>query len=571
LIAAAYVLGETFSAVKDSVGPSRMSRAHSGYANDSDSGSGGYQSYWETHDGYRVATSPGGGIQAIFLVNHETRIPQLTLAMQESGAGAIVSEDEIYEDQLDEISRPFPLPGIGRSRLAVHTALLAYRDGTTGLSANSVLSLSGDAALKAAVAMAKSGHWPAPAARAKLNLPPARFAEKSYAGEVYPAAEYRMLAAARIWGVFHYFHPYRHLYGEDWDAVLAGFLPKMARAEDGRDYHLAVAEMVSHVHDTHCGISSRELAQFYGTASPPIELRWIENQPIVTRVFDSSLDIHPGDVLTKIDGEPYQKRAGDLAAHISASTHQSEMSGVMRLLLRGPGGTTVRVAFQRGNEVSLTRQTNVVFNPFRTGEAFRLLTPKIGYVDLEKLTNSQVDAMFDLFRDTDAIVMDMRGYPQGTAWSVAPRLAEKPGTIAATFRRNLVTPDISADTGIMTLAFEQRIPFTSKSRYTGKTVMLIDERAISQSEHSGLFYRAANGTKFIGTPTTGANGDVTWFMAPRGIRINFSGHDVRWPDGGQLQRVGLKPDIEVHPTIAGIAAGRDEILDRAIAYLEQGR
>ena len=101
--------------------------------------------------------------------------------------------------------------------------------------------------------------------------------------------------------------------------------------------------------------------------------------------------------------------------------------------------------------------------------------------------------------------------------------------------------------------------------------MLIDERAISQSEHSGLFYRAANGTVFIGSPTTGANGDVTFFFAPGGIRINFSGHDVRWPDGKQLQRVGLLPDIEVRPTIEGIRGGRDEVLERAIAYVEQGR
>jgi hypothetical protein len=36
-------------------------------------------------------------------------------------------------------------------------------------------------------------------------------------------------------------------------------------------------------------------------------------------------------------------------------------------------------------------------------------------------------------------------------------------------------------------------------------------------------------------------------------------------------RVGLLPDIEAHPTVAGIRAGRDEILERAIAYIERGR
>jgi C-terminal processing protease CtpA/Prc len=569
---AQYALPESLPVAKAATAPARMMRAHSGYANDANSGSGGYQSYWETRDGAMVPAAASGGLRAIFLVDHDTAIPEIALAMQTSGAGAIVSEDAIDDGQLD-LNRPFPVQR--QLYAAVRIALLSYRDGTTGLTANAVLHQTGDAALKAALQMAKSPDWPAPGARPKLSLPPARFVEKTYAEQALPGAEYRMLAAARIWGVFHYFHPYRHLYGEDWDAVLTEFLPKMAHAEKTADYHLAVAEMVAHVHDTHCFVNSPELAQFFGAAAPPVELRWIENQPVVTRVLDSYAGVSPGDVLTKIDGEPYQKRADDLAKHIAASTTQSMMSRVMSSLLRGPAGSTIKVTVRTGNdpehEVTLTRTAGVRFNPYRAGDAFRLLDPHTGYVDLEKLTNAQVDAMFDMFKDTDAIIMDMRGYPQGTAWSVAPRLAETQAVVAAHFQRNLVTPDMSEDTGIMSLTFEQRIPATAKPRYKGKTVMLIDERAISQSEHSGLFYRAANGTKFIGSPTTGANGDVTFFTAPGGIRINFSGHDVRWPDGKQLQRAGLTPDVEVHPTIAGIRAGRDEVLERAIVYVKDGK
>jgi len=99
--------------------------------------------------------------------------------------------------------------------------------------------------------------------------------------------------------------------------------------------------------------------------------------------------------------------------------------------------------------------------------------------------------------------------------------------------------------------------------------MLIDERAISQSEHSGLFYEAANGTTLIGSQTAGANGDVTFFTLPGGIRVSFTGHDVRHADGRQLQRVGLKPDVEVAPTRAGVRAGKDEVLERAVKYLEE--
>jgi len=53
--------------------------------------------------------------------------------------------------------------------------------------------------------------------------------------------------------------------------------------------------------------------------------------------------------------------------------------------------------------------------------------------------------------------------------------------------------------------------------------------------------------------------------------VRFSGHDVRHADGRQLQRVGIQPDIRVEPTIAGLQAGKDEVLDRAIAYVNGGR
>jgi len=56
---------------------------------------------------------------------------------------------------------------------------------------------------------------------------------------------------------------------------------------------------------------------------------------------------------------------------------------------------------------------------------------------------------------------------------------------------------------------------------------------------------------------------------PGGIAVRFSGADVRHADGRQLQRVGIQPDIRVEPTIAGIAAGKDELLEAAIKFLNE--
>lgn len=557
-----------------SAGPGRAVRVHSGYAAEVAAGSGGYHSAWEIADGDGVgaAVIPTNALTPIFLVNRETLLPTIALAVQNAGTGAIVTEDGISELDWNLVR---PVQVFGQVWVRVRIGERAWFDGTTGYSANVVLHKTGAEALAATIELAKSGKFPPAEARPRLDLPPARFNENSYLESPYPAAEVRMLAAARVWGVFHYFHPYAHLYGEDWNAALESFLPKMAAAANAREYHLAIAEMVTHTHDSHCFMSSPELSAFYGVAAPPLEIRPIEGQPVVTRVFEET-SVHTGDVLVKIDGQPYSVRAGDLEKHIAASTPQHLQMRVFAQLLRGPAGpvrATFRDAQGQEYDVELARSinNNPKFSPFRTGEVFRLLTPKIGYVDLERLNGSQVDAMFDAFKDTDAIIMDMRGYPQGTAWSIAPRLTEKSQPVAAAFRRNVARAETQEGNEVSTLFFEQRIPATNQPRYHGKTVMLIDERAISQSEHSGLFYRTAGGTVFIGSGTAGANGDVTYFFAPGGIRINFSGHDVRWPDGKQLQRVGLIPDIEAHPSIAGIRAGKDEVLDRAVAYLQSGR
>jgi C-terminal processing protease CtpA/Prc len=53
--------------------------------------------------------------------------------------------------------------------------------------------------------------------------------------------------------------------------------------------------------------------------------------------------------------------------------------------------------------------------------------------------------------------------------------------------------------------------------------------------------------------------------------VNFTGQSMRLRDGSRLQRVGIVPDVEVEPTLAGIRAGRDEVLERAVEVLDRLR
>jgi hypothetical protein len=45
--------------------------------------------------------------------------------------------------------------------------------------------------------------------------------------------------------------------------------------------------------------------------------------------------------------------------------------------------------------------------------------------------------------------------------------------------------------------------------------------------------------------------------------MRVTGHDGKTPH----HLAGVKPDVSVTPTVAGLRAGRDEVLDRAVALI----
>ena len=100
--------------------------------------------------------------------------------------------------------------------------------------------------------------------------------------------------------------------------------------------------------------------------------------------------------------------------------------------------------------------------------------------------------------------------------------------------------------------------------------MLMDEGSQSSAEHMGLHLEAGNNATFIGSPTSGANGNITYVYLPGNLKTVFTGLDTRHGNGDQLQRKGLQPLVLVRPTLKGLAEGRDEVLERALKFVSEG-
>lgn len=567
--------------------PSERRRKYLGYAPQNGFTSG-YSSGFYLQG--RTPIKPGVNakhLAVVFLINRNSDLPDLALGLQAAGKGAIVSEGA-FSDEVAVTTQTIDLPDGVRARIRLGE--LVYSDGTSGFQPNLTVPVSTvkgeqNSALQAALQLAKMDTFTAPF-RSPLVQQANPQPDKSYDDMQYPPVEYRLLASFRVWAVINYFFPYKDLIGEDWDAVLRQFIPRMEGAKDALDYQLAVAEMVTHIHDSHGSVRSSLLDKYFGEASAPIRVRMIENEPMITGFTDAQAakdaGLEIGDVILKVDGVDTGQRIAHRLQYLAHSTPQSGMFyATERSLARGPKDSvatyTVRDLQDQVREVKVLRKTEYLpkTQGDRTGDILRLLPGNIGYADLDRLPVTRVDEMFDKFKDCSAIIFDDRGYPQGTAWQIAPRLTDKQDVVTAIFRRvDPDSPDFPLGEGIVNsiavTTFETRLPRTDKPRYHGKTVLLIDERTVSQAEATGLLLESANNTKFIGSQTQGANGDVTDFSVPGGMTIRFSGQGVRHADGRQLQRIGLEPLVEVRPTVGGIRAGKDEVLDKAVDYLSHG-
>jgi C-terminal processing protease CtpA/Prc len=72
----------------------------------------------------------------------------------------------------------------------------------------------------------------------------------------------------------------------------------------------------------------------------------------------------------------------------------------------------------------------------------------------------------------------------------------------------------------------------------------------------------------VGGTSAGTNGNVATFLTPGGFSVGFTGMRVTRHDGlSPHHLVGVKPDVPVAPTLEGLRAGRDEVLERGLAVV----
>lgn len=296
-------------------------------------------------------------------------------------------------------------------------------------------------------------------------------------------------------------------------------------------------------------------------------LRFIESKPVVTGFVQPVSELQRGDAVLELDGTPVANLIERWKPYYADSNDAAMYRDMAGQFTRGPCGPATLKIRRGAEDIIVNTERSLPSTEAQVprwhdlpGEAFRKLSGDVGYLKISALKRADVERYIDEAAGTKGLIIDIRNYPSDmTLFDLGQRLVAKETPFVHVTTGDLDNPGAFYDHGGWRAVLQPKAP-----HYTGKVVILVDEVTLSSAEYHAMAFRTAPGAKVVGSTTAGADGNVSQFSLPGGLRTMISGIGILYPDDSPTQRVGIVPDVERRPTIAGIRAGRDEVLEEAI-------
>jgi len=299
-------------------------------------------------------------------------------------------------------------------------------------------------------------------------------------------------------------------------------------------------------------MSQKEAGEFEGELNGSFsgigaELGKRDDKLIVISPVDDSpaqkAGVHAGDTILKINGEDSTKLSVDAAVN----------------KIRGDAGTDVKLTILRDDapvELTITRAQITV--PSVKSE---ILAGNIGYLQISRFSDDTADLASKAATDFKAkgvkgVVLDVRNDGGG--------LLDASVKVAGLWLDNKVVVE------------EREGGKTTSSLRTGNnpplagipTTMLINEGSASASEILAGALHDHGAAKLIGEKSFGKGSVQELIDLPNGGKLKVT--VARWytPNGKNIDKEGIKPDVEVKLSADDFNANRDPQKDRAISELK---
>lgn len=415
------------------------------------------------------------------------------------------------------------------------------------------------------------------------------------------SVENKMLDLFRIWNAIEYFYPYKYLLDHQWDAVLKKYIPIFRKINNEQDYKSAVMQLGAELQDSHTELEKTYQYDVLGKLSSPFIFQVVDNNVLITGIKDEpkmkKANLEAGDLITKINGKSVLKSIDEKSKYISFSNESVKLREAYSYLFSGNEEIiSVEGIKNNGKAFKTTvERTKRIFNNewdkdgipnyqlAYKGKTYEYLTynqaesrlnpsffldDKI-YFEFASLKGNEIPALMEKYKNSKGMVFDIRGYNNSAALlKIFDYLFSKPQHFGIKTQADFNQPGKFC---FVDQIINDDYKFAGKENpdaYKGQVIVLINEYTQSAAEMWAMIFKKIPGVIFVGSQTAGADGNKTSIKLTNGNELVFSGLGIYYPDGNETQRIGIKPDIIVRPTVQSIRNKEDILLLKAFELID---
>jgi carboxyl-terminal processing protease len=409
-------------------------------------------------------------------------------------------------------------------------------------------------------------------------------AEEPKADSILPAPplNQRVYVASRVYASLENFAHSQNAPNLDVDAAYRAYLDKAIASQDRKTFSLAGMEFLAAFKNAHTVFIDMAVAQQGGEL--PFLAQSVHGQWVVTESMSPGLN--PGDVIDKIGDRTFDQFVQDCGRVISASTEAGAQHLLFaRMTIVTPYAHLFPQQFvltlSDGKKVSIDRRTLKGASLDTEG---RWLEPgKVAYIRIHTLLGPDFEKraveLANEYRQAQAIIVDVRGEPGGSTPSdLTSFLMDRPSqwwTESTPVEMPYFRFRAAEGNGAYqpfersTLTWLSPVHPPAKDVFTGKLAILTDAGCYSACEDFVMPFKVTHRALIVGQTTGGSTGNATMIDLGQGMMVMVGVKRVSFPDGSPLEGVGIKPDVEVEPTVEDLRAGKDTVLEAARERLSQ--
>lgn len=396
-------------------------------------------------------------------------------------------------------------------------------------------------------------------------------------GNSFPTKDIRIVEFFRFWNLVEYFYPHKYKIDEGWSNLLVETIPKIINCKDHVSYHLIYVDLLEKMKDSHAYFYSQPLNSYFGIKVIPVVTKYAEGKLIVTEYKDKKLanenNLFLGDIISQVNNIRIDDIFEKNKKYIIAANDAKKMKIFTNFdYFFNSSKDTISITIERENKSF----NNIIKRYYRkeldqtNNETvdekikWKKLEDNIGYVNMKNSNVQDVDDIFENLKNTKAIIFDIRNYPNYFGKEIVEKFGRSKKVSAKMILADLDYPGKFYWKDV-TYGTEKEI-----SPYSGKIVILVNENSQSRSEWTAMQLQTLENSFVIGSQTAGSDGEILKYKI-NDIETAFTINGVFYPNKDETQVCGIKIDVEVKPTLKGLKAYKDEVLERSIEFINSGK